>query len=69
MIALDNVSKLLGDRQILKGMTFSINKGETYVIMGPSGCGKSVTLKHIIGILSPDSGTVHVDGKSIPDGE
>ncbi len=67
MIKLDNICKLLGDRQILDGMKFTVNRGETYVLMGPSGAGKSVTLKHIIGILAPDFGTVHIDGQSIPD--
>lgn len=66
-IVLDGVCKRLGDRQILDGMTFTVDRGETYVLMGPSGVGKSVTLKHIIGILTPDEGSVHIDGQSIPD--
>jgi phospholipid/cholesterol/gamma-HCH transport system ATP-binding protein len=66
VIDLVDVSKKLGDRQILNDMTFCVGKGETYVLMGPSGSGKSVTLKHIIGILTPDSGTVMVDRESIP---
>jgi phospholipid/cholesterol/gamma-HCH transport system ATP-binding protein len=67
VIELVDVSKKLGDRQILSGMTFSLDKGETYVLMGPSGVGKSVTLQHIIGLMTPDSGTVKIDGQSIPD--
>ncbi len=67
MIELDNLCKRLGDRQILDGITLTVNRGETYVLMGPSGAGKSVTLKHIIGILAPDFGSVHIDGQSIPD--
>lgn len=67
MIDLVNISKTLGNRDILKGMTFSVPAGKTYVLMGPSGVGKSVTLQHIIGILKPDAGTVHVHGESIPD--
>lgn len=66
MIELDNVFKLLGTRQILNGMSFAVNAGETFVLMGPSGSGKSVTLKHIIGILTPDTGDVRVDGESVP---
>ena len=66
-IELENVCKLLGDRQILEGMTFNVERGDTYVLMGPSGSGKSVTLKHIIGILSPDSGSVRLEGQSVPD--
>ena len=67
MIELDNLCKQLGERQVLDGMSFTVNRGETYVLMGPSGAGKSVTLKHIIGILAPDFGSVHIDGQSIPD--
>ena len=66
MIELKDLFKTLGDRHVLKGMSLRVNKGETYVLMGPSGVGKSVTLKHIIGIFKPDSGSVLVDGKSIP---
>ena len=65
MIELRDLRKTLGNRQILKGMTFSVPTGKTYVLMGRSGCGKSVTLRHIIGILRPDSGSVHVDGQEV----
>lgn len=67
MIELRDVHKRLGARQILDGMTFSVPKGMNYVLMGPSGTGKSVTLRHVIGILRPDSGSVQVDGQEVPD--
>ncbi|MHC4076867.1 MAG: ABC transporter ATP-binding protein [Planctomycetota bacterium] len=67
MIELRNVHKSLGDREILRGMTFSVPQGRTYVLMGRSGCGKSVTLRHIIGILQPDSGSVRVDDHEVPE--
>ncbi|MEQ1630746.1 MAG: ATP-binding cassette domain-containing protein [Planctomycetota bacterium] len=66
MIELRDVSKRLGTRQILDGMTFAVPKGMNYVLMGPSGTGKSVTLRHVIGILKPDSGSVQVDGQEVP---
>lgn len=66
MIELRDVHKRLGARQILDGMTFSVPKGMNYVLMGPSGTGKSVTLRHVIGILKPDSGSVQVDGQEVP---
>ena len=65
MIELRNVEKQLGTRQILNGMTLSVPAGMNYVLMGPSGSGKSVTLRHIIGILVPDSGSVQVDGQEV----
>ncbi|MBZ0151211.1 MAG: ATP-binding cassette domain-containing protein, partial [Planctomycetes bacterium] len=66
MIELQDVHKRLGGRQILDGLTLAVPKGMTFVLMGPSGTGKSVTLKHIIGILRPDSGSVQVDGQEVP---
>jgi len=65
VIRLVDVHKRLGDREILSGMTFEVERGKTFVIMGGSGGGKSVTLKHIIGILDPDSGSVQVEGKEV----
>ena len=67
MIRLKEVSKALGDQQILDGLDLEVPKGSSFAIMGPSGVGKSVLLKHIIGLLRPDAGTVLVDGKSVPD--
>lgn len=66
VIKLDGVRKTFGDREVLRGMSFEVAAGETFVIMGGSGCGKSVTLKHIIGILYPDAGTVTVEGHDVP---
>ena len=66
MIALRDVFKRLGDRQILAGLSLNVPKGTNFVLMGPSGTGKSVTLKHVIGILKPDSGSVRVDGQEVP---
>ncbi|PIE25682.1 MAG: ABC transporter ATP-binding protein [Planctomycetota bacterium] len=66
IIRLQNVWKRLGDRDVLRGMSFEVRAGETFVIMGGSGGGKSVTLKHMIGVLQPDSGSVIVDGTEVP---
>ncbi|MBF0515791.1 MAG: ATP-binding cassette domain-containing protein [Nitrospirae bacterium] len=54
-----------GDRKILKGISFSIPMGMTTVIVGGSGCGKTTTLKHLIGLLRPASGSIHIHGKDI----
>jgi len=66
MIELRDVKKRLGRRQILDGMTLAVPAGMNYVLMGASGSGKSVTLRHVIGILRPDSGSVAVDGQEVP---
>lgn len=66
MIELHDVHKRLGSRQILEGLTLNVPQGMNFVLMGPSGTGKSVTLKHVIGILKPDRGSVRVDGQEVP---
>ncbi|MFO1051310.1 MAG: ATP-binding cassette domain-containing protein [Planctomycetota bacterium] len=61
MIELRGVWKKLGTREILRGLDLVVPDGLNYVLMGRSGTGKSVTLKHVIGILKPDRGSVKVD--------
>ena len=66
MIRFDNVFKNFDGKQVLAGVSFEVAAGEILAIVGPSGTGKSVTLKHIVGLLTPDSGTVAVqDGARI----
>ncbi len=65
MIQIINLNKSFGDNHVLKNMNLNIEDGITTVIIGRSGCGKSVLLKHIIGILKPDSGQVIVDGQDV----
>ncbi len=60
MIEIENVTKVLSGRKILDGMSLSVGAGETLVILGRSGIGKSVTLRHIVGLMQPDSGRVTV---------
>jgi phospholipid/cholesterol/gamma-HCH transport system ATP-binding protein len=65
LIEFRNVTKRFGERTILDGVNLSIYAGEVTTIIGLSGTGKSVTLKHIIGLLSPDSGEILYQGKPI----
>lgn len=58
VIEFKNVSKSFGERKVLDELSFAVEKGEILAIVGPSGTGKSVTLKHIVGLLEPDSGEV-----------
>lgn len=62
MIVFDNVTKSFGKRQILKGVNLEIERGKTTVIFGVSGGGKSTIIKHVVGLLKPDGGTITVDG-------
>ena len=59
------VSKAFDERPVLNGVSFTVKRGETCVIMGRSGVGKSVSLKHIMGFLKPDSGRIFVDGQDV----
>ncbi|MGD2279081.1 MAG: ABC transporter ATP-binding protein [Candidatus Omnitrophota bacterium] len=65
MIELKNIYKSFGSLQVLEGLNLSIKTGESMVIIGRSGCGKSVLLKHIIGLMRPDSGSVMLDDVDI----
>lgn len=64
-VRLDGVSKQFGARKVLDDVTFDVREGEGFVILGRSGTGKSVTLRHIIGLVRPDSGRVIVRGHEI----
>jgi phospholipid/cholesterol/gamma-HCH transport system ATP-binding protein len=64
-ISLQHLSKSFGGRRVLSDLSIDIERGESVVIVGGSGTGKSVTLKHMIGLLQPDSGHVVVDGQDL----
>jgi len=65
MIEIRGLRKRLGGNQVLDGVDLAIQEGESIVIMGRSGTGKSVLLKHIIGLMKPDAGSIDVDGGEI----
>ncbi|MGB7318589.1 MAG: ATP-binding cassette domain-containing protein, partial [Planktotalea sp.] len=62
MITLSNVKKSFGDNHVLRGVDLEIARGTSMVIIGGSGTGKSVALKSVLGLVTPDSGTIMVDG-------
>ena len=62
-IRISGLCRSFGDRQVLRGVDLSVFEGETLCIIGRSGTGKSVVVKHLIGILEPDSGSISVDGE------
>jgi len=59
------VEKRLGRHQVLRGIDLEIRRGECLVIIGRSGGGKSVLLKHLIGLMKPDAGSIEVDGQDV----
>jgi ABC-type transport system involved in resistance to organic solvents, ATPase component len=66
MIRIVDIYKSFGEKKVLEGFSLDIAEGETMAIIGSTGSGKSVAIKHIVGLLEPDSGTVFVDNKEVP---
>jgi phospholipid/cholesterol/gamma-HCH transport system ATP-binding protein len=62
-IRVEDLRKSFDGKVVLDGIDLSIAEGESLVVVGPSGTGKSVFLKHLIGLIRPDSGKVYVDGQ------
>jgi phospholipid/cholesterol/gamma-HCH transport system ATP-binding protein len=65
MIRIAGLFKSFGPKVVLSGVDLEIRTGETMVVIGQSGSGKSVLLKHLIGILAPDAGTIEIDGLEV----
>jgi phospholipid/cholesterol/gamma-HCH transport system ATP-binding protein len=66
VIEFEDTYKSFGPNQVLRGLTMGLPEGMVSMILGPSGTGKSVCIKHIVGLLYPDSGDVLVHGESVP---
>ncbi|MFZ0828931.1 MAG: ABC transporter ATP-binding protein [Verrucomicrobiia bacterium] len=65
MIEVRDLHKDFGGQSVLDGVSFRIDNGESVAIIGRSGSGKSVLLKHLIGLMQPDTGAVLIDGENI----
>jgi len=65
MIQVEHLSKAFNGQVILDDINLDVHKGEVLVILGESGTGKSVLLKHMMGLIKPDSGKIFIDGDEI----
>jgi len=65
MIKVSGLHKRFGEQEVLRGVDLKVDEGQTFALIGASGKGKSVLLKHIAGLLQPDSGTILIDGQDI----
>jgi len=65
VIEVRDLVKTFGTRTVLNGISFTVEKGDTMIIMGGSGCGKSTLLRHIIGAMQPASGSIKLFGEEI----
>jgi phospholipid/cholesterol/gamma-HCH transport system ATP-binding protein len=68
-INIENLHKSFGEKSVLRGVNLSIENGEILCIIGKSGTGKSVILKHLVGIIEPDEGSIIVDGAAMTGAE
>lgn len=65
MIEFIDIHKAFGPKKVLRGADLKVDKGEVMFIIGASGVGKSVLVKHLVGLLRPDRGTILLDGRDI----
>lgn len=66
-LEINGLTKSFGKQKVLDGVDLSVRRGQITVILGRSGCGKSVLLKHILGLVKPDAGSIWFDGNDITD--
>ena len=68
-IEFNGVTKAYGGKVVLQRVDLTLDSRRTYVLIGPSGCGKSTLLKLVVGLVTPDTGTVRVDGVAVNEGD
>jgi phospholipid/cholesterol/gamma-HCH transport system ATP-binding protein len=69
MIRLTDLHKSFGTNAVLRGVDLHVPKGESMVVIGGSGTGKSVLIKCILGLITPDSGVIEVDGQDVTEAD
>ena len=65
MIEIKNLSKQFGKLNVLNDISLHLRKGECIALIGPNGCGKTTLIKSVLGMVLPDSGTIHFNGNSV----
>ena len=65
MIEIKELQKKFGKFEVLKNINLSCKKGECIALIGPNGCGKTTLIKSVLGMVIPDSGTIHFNGNSV----
>ena len=65
MIEIKELQKKFGKFEVLKNVNLSCKKGECIALIGPNGCGKTTLIKSVLGMVLPDSGTIHFNGNSV----
>ena len=65
MLQVQELKKRFGEREVVRGVSFTVEKGEAFGLLGPNGAGKSTTISMICGLVNSDSGDVLVGGESV----
>lgn len=65
LLEVSEINKTLGDKQILNNLTLKVHKGDILALLGLNGAGKTTTIKIIVGLISPDSGNIYLNGKDL----
>jgi ABC-2 type transport system ATP-binding protein len=64
-LSVKNLKKVIGKREIIKGLTFDLREGEVFGFLGPNGAGKTTTIRMLVGLIKPTSGSIHICGYNI----
>ncbi|MBM7654586.1 ABC transporter ATP-binding protein [Neobacillus cucumis] len=64
-LAVENLKKVIGKREIIKGLTFDLHEGEVFGFLGPNGAGKTTTIRMLVGLIKPTSGTIYICGSNV----
>ncbi|MEH7121965.1 ABC transporter ATP-binding protein [Bacillus sp. JJ1773] len=66
-LSVDHLKKVIGKREIIKGITFELKEGEVFGFLGPNGAGKTTTIRMLVGLIKPTSGSIKICGFNIED--
>jgi len=66
VLRVEGLRKRYGDREVVRGLSFSIRRGECFALLGPNGAGKTTTLRCCLGLIDPDGGTIEMVGEPVP---
>jgi ABC-2 type transport system ATP-binding protein len=64
-MSVEGLRKVIGKKEIIKGITFELRKGEVFGFLGPNGAGKTTTIRMLVGLIRPTSGTIHICGHNV----
>ncbi len=64
-LVIENLKKTIGKKEIIKGLTFELHKGEVFGFLGPNGAGKTTTIRMLVGLIKPTSGTISLCGYNL----